>query len=130
MIVGLLALLIGTALIGTAYVLSEGLWQSTVQFLTRRPALVLMAGGLSLIGVGVLMMLNPRGRLGTAWTLLVRVPRSLLGFILVVGGLAALWLGVWDLLDPHAFDRFVWNLRQIHWRAFERWGRSLPGLRS
>ncbi len=129
-IVGLIALLIGAGFIGAAYVLDAGLWNSTVQYLTRRPALLLMAGGLLLIGVGVLMMLNPRGRSGLAWTLLVRVPRSLAGFILVVAGLAGIGLSVWEWLEPFAFDRFVRKLQQLDWRAFGRWWNSLPGLRS
>jgi hypothetical protein len=62
------------------------------------------------------MMLNPRGRRGLAWTLLVRVPRSLLGFIVVVGGLAGIGLGVWEWLEPLAFDRFVGSLpQQLRW---------------
>lgn len=130
MIVGLMALLIGAGLIGTAYVLNDGLWNPTVQDLSRRPALLLMAGGLLLIGAGVLMMLNPSGRRGLAWTLLVRVPRSLAGFILVVGGLAGIGLSVWEWLDPVAFDHFVRNLQRLDWRAFERWWNSLPSLRS
>lgn len=130
MIVGLMALLIGAGLIGTAYVLNDGLWNPTVQYLSRRPALLLMAGGLLLIGAGVLMMLNPSGRRGLAWTLLVRVPRSLAGFILVVGGLAGIGLSVWEWLDPVAFDHFVRNLQRLDWRAFERWWNSLPSLRS
>jgi len=130
MIVGLMALLIGAGLIGTAYVLNDGTWNSTVHYLTRRPALLLMAGGLLLIGAGVLMMLNPRGRRGLAWTLLVRVPRSLAGFILVVGGLAGIGLSVWEWLEPFAFDRFVRNLQPLDGRAFERWWNSLPGPRS
>lgn len=116
LIVGLMALLIGTAIIASAYLLADGLWHSTVSYLTRRPAPVLIAAGLLLIGVGVLMMLNPHGRRGWAWTLLVRVPRSLLGFILVVGGLAGIGLGVWEWFEPVAFDGFVRDLRQhLHW---------------
>jgi len=113
MIVGLMALLIGTGVIATAYVLSDGLWTSSVHTLTRRPAPVLVAAGLLLIGLGVLMMLKPRGRRSLAWTLLVRAPRSLLGFILVAGGLAGLGLGAWEWLEPLAFDRFVRSLPQL-----------------
>ncbi|MDH3438693.1 MAG: hypothetical protein OEN48_17150, partial [Betaproteobacteria bacterium] len=130
MVVGLMALLIGTGLIATAYLLADGLWYSTMHYLTRRPAPVLIAAGLLLIGMGVLMMLNPRGRAGPAWTLLVRVPRSLLGFVLVVGGLAGIGLGAWEWLEPLAFDRFARNLPQtLDWRAIERWLRTLLGLR-
>jgi hypothetical protein len=129
-IVGLMAALIGMGLVATAYVLTDGLWYSTVHYLMRRPAPVLIAAGLLIMGVGVLMMLNPRGRRGLAWTLLVRVPRSLLGFILVVAGLAGIGLGVWEWLEPLAFDRFVRNVQQLDWRVFERWWRRLPGLRS
>jgi hypothetical protein len=129
-IVGLMALLIGTGLIASAYILADGLWYSTVHYLTRRPAPVLVAAGLLLMGVGVLMMLNPRGRRGAAWTLLVRAPRSLLGFIVVVAGLAGIGLGVWEWLEPLAFDRFRRNLPQpFDWRAWDRWWRSLVGLR-
>jgi hypothetical protein len=113
-IVGLMALLVGSGVIGAAYLLADGLWASTVSQLMRRPAPLLIAAGLLLIGIGVLMMLNPRGRVGLAWTLLVRVPRSLLGFLLMVAGLAAIGLGGWEWLEPLAYDRFVANaLRMI-----------------
>jgi len=113
-IVGLMALLVGAGVIGAAYLLADGQWASTVSQLTRRPAPLLIAGGLLLIGIGVLMMLNPRGRVGLAWTLLVRVPRSLLGFLLIVAGLAAIGLGGWEWLEPLAYDRFVADaLRRI-----------------
>jgi len=116
MIVGLMALMIGTGVIAAAYLLDDGLWISTVHYLTRRPAPVLIAAGLLLIGLGALMMLNPRGRRSLAWTLLVRVPRSLLGFILFVGGLAGIGLGAWGWLEPAAFDRFVGDLpQQLDW---------------
>jgi hypothetical protein len=116
MIVGVMALLVGTGLIATAHLLADGLWHATLNYLTRRPAPVLLAAGLLLSGVGVLMMLNPQGRMGLAWTLLVRVPRSLLGFILVAGGLAGIGLGVWEWLEPLAFDGFVRTLpRKLDW---------------
>jgi hypothetical protein len=116
MIVGLMALLIGMGFVASAYALTDGLWHSSVNHLMRRPAPLLIVAGLLLIGIGVLMMLNPRGRRGLAWTLLVRVPRSLLGFILVAGGLAGIGLGVWEWFEPLAFDRFVGSLpQQIRW---------------
>lgn len=128
-IIGLMALLIGLAVIGSAYLLNDGLWYSTVHYLTRRPAPVLVAAGLLLIGGGVLMMLNPRGRVGFAWTLLVRVPRSFLGFVLALAGLAAIALGVWEWLDPLAFDPFTRGLpRGFDWHAWGRWWRTLLGL--
>jgi hypothetical protein len=112
MIVGMIALLVGTGVVATAYLLADGLWHTTVNYLTRRPAPVLLAAGLLLIGIGALMMLNPQGRSDLAWTLLVRVPRSLLGFIVVVGGLTGIGLGIWEWLEPLAFDGFVTKLPQ------------------
>jgi hypothetical protein len=112
MIVGAMALLAGAGLIAAAYLLEEGLWHTAVSYLTRRPAPVLIAAGLLLTGIGVLMTLNPQGRVGLAWTLLVRVPRSLAGLILVVAGLTGIGLGAWEWLEPLAFDGFVRRLPQ------------------
>ena len=115
-IVGLMALLIAAAIIGSAYLLADGRWHSAVNYLTRRPAPLLGAAGLLLIGIGVLMMLNPQGRRGWAWRLFVYVPRSLLGLIFVLGGLAGIALGVWEWLEPQAFDGFVSKLpRKLDW---------------
>ncbi len=129
-VVGLMALIVGAGLMGTAYVLNDRLWRSTVQYLTNRPAPVLLAAGLLLVGMGVLMMLNWRGRLGVAWTFLVYVPRSAAGFILAVGGLIGIGLAGWDWFYPSAFDRYVQHFQQADWSALERWWRSVPGPRS
>lgn len=106
-IFGLMALLIGSGIVANAYLLNDGLWYSTLQHLTRRPAPLLITVGLLIIGVGALMTLNPRGRVGLAWTLLVRAPRWLLGVVLALVGLASIALGVWEWLDPPDFDRFT-----------------------
>ena len=115
-IVGLMALLVGAGIVAAAYLLADGQWHSMLAYLTRRPAPLLAAAGLLMIGIGVLMMLNPQGRRGWAWTLLVRVPRGLLGLVIVVTGLAGIALGVWEWLEPSAYDRFVASLPQ----RFER----------
>jgi hypothetical protein len=109
-IVGIMALLVGAAIIASAYLLADGTWHSTVNYLARRPAPLLAAAGLLLTGTGVLMMLNPQGRRGLAWRLLVYVPRSLFGLILVAAGAAAIALGAWEWLDPRAYDGFVRKL--------------------
>jgi len=115
LIVGLMVLLVGAAIIAAAYLLADGQWHSSVSQLTRRPAPLLGAAGLLLIGSGVLMMLNPQGRRGWAWTLLVRVPRGLLGLVLVACGLACIGLGVWEWFEPLAYDRFIESVsRRLH----------------
>lgn len=111
-IVGQMALLVGAGVVASAYLLADGQWHATLNYLARRPAPLLAAGGLLLVGIGVLMLLNPQGRRGWAWTLLVRVPRGLLGFVVVVAGLAAIGLGAWEWLEPLAYDRFVAGLPQ------------------
>lgn len=116
LIVGGMALLVGAGLIAAAYLLAEEQWYAALNYLARRPAPVLAAAGVLLSGLGLLMMLNPQGRMGLAWTLLVRVPRWLLGFVVVAAGFAGLGLAVWEWLEPLAFDAFVSRLpRGIEW---------------
>jgi hypothetical protein len=106
-IVGLMVLAIGAAMIGAAYLLDNDQWRSTVSYLTRRPAPLLAVGGLFLIGCGVLMMLNPQGRNGWIWRILVYFPRWLLGVLVIATGIAVIALGAWEWLEPKAFRAFV-----------------------
>jgi hypothetical protein len=129
-IFGLMALLIGATLIGCAYLLTAGIWDSTLNHLSRRPGLALIGAGLLAVGAGLLMMINTLWHSGPAWKLVVRALWSLLGFILIVAGLPIIGLGIWELLDPLAFDRFVSDLqKRLDLRAFERWWERLSGLR-
>lgn len=106
-IVGLMVLAVGAALIGTAYLLDNDQWQRTVSALLRRPAPLLGAGGLFLVGIGVLMMLNPLGRSSWAWRIFVYFPRWLLGVLVVAAAIAVIALGAWEWLDPQAAHAFM-----------------------
>jgi|SRR6185503_15226484 len=110
LIVGAMTLAIGAALIAAAYLLDNGQWHSTLSYLTRRPAPLLAAGGLFLIGLGVLAMLNPQGRTGWLWRIFVYLPRSLLGLALIAAGLGGVGLGAWERLDPQASHAFMKTL--------------------
>lgn len=127
---GLMVLLIGVTLIASAYVMEAGLWRTVVNHLTRRPGPALAALGLLCTGAGVLLMLNPRGRRGVWWTLLVRAPKVVMGLALVVAGLAGVGLGVWEWFEPRDFDRFSRDMwARFDLRAFDRFWRNIFGLR-
>lgn len=126
---GLMLLVIGAAVIAAAYLLHDGVWQSTVDALRRRPGPLLAGGGLIAACVGTLLMLNPRGRRGVWWTLLIRIPKAILGLILLLGGLAAIGLGAWEWFEPRAYERFSKDmLARLDPQALSRWWKSLPSL--
>ena len=127
---GCMALLVGAAVIGSAYLMDAGLWRTTLNDLTRRPAPVLAGSGLMVAGAGALLMFNRSGRRGIWWTLLVRIPKTLVGLALVVVGFVGVGLGVWDWLDPKAFDhiaRGMWERFDL--RVFERFWKGMFGPR-
>lgn len=127
---GLLALLIGAAVIASAYLMEAGLWRATVGYLARHPGPVLVAAGLLVIGAGALLMFNPSGRRGAWRTLLVRIPKTLVGFILLVAGLLAIGLGLWEWFHPQAFERLTRGvLQRFDLPSFSRLWRSLFGPR-
>jgi hypothetical protein len=111
-IVGLMALVVGAAMIGAAYLLDNDHWHSTANYLIRRPAPLLAVSGLFLTGVGVLMMLNPLGRSSWVWRILVYFPRSLVGLLVVAAGIAVIGLGAWEWLEPQGYRAFVKTLPQ------------------
>ena len=106
-IVGLMVLVVGAGMIGAAYLLDNERWHSTLNYLTRRPAPLIAAGGLFLVGIGVLMMLNPPGRSNWVWRILVYFPRALVGVVVVAAGARDHRLGVWEWRDSQAFHAFI-----------------------
>ena len=127
---GCMALLVGVAVIGSAYLMDAGLWRTTLNYLTRRPAPVLAGSGLVVAGAGALLMFNRSGRRGVWWTLLVRIPKTLVGLVLVVAGLVGVGLGAWDWLDPKAFDRIARGMwERFDLRALDRFWKGVFGAR-
>ena len=125
---GLMALLVGAAVIASAYLMDAGLWRSTVNYLTRRPGPVLAGLGLVIAGAGALLMFDRSGRRGVWRTLLVRVPKTIVGLVLVVVGLAGVGLGAWEWFDPNAFDRVARSTwERFDLRALDRFWKSLIG---
>ena len=127
---GLMALAIGVAVIGSAYVMEAGSWRAAVNYVVRYPGPALAVLGLLVTGAGGLLMFNPRSR-GIWWALLVRVPKTLLGLVLFVAGLLAIGAGLWEWFHPQAFDRVTTGvLRRFDLPAFDyMWKRLLGPLR-
>lgn len=108
---GIVLLIIGGSVIASAYLLQDGIWHSTYSALLRRPGPLLGAGGVIAACIGYIFMINPRGRRGAWWTLLVRIPKVIVGLILLLGGLAAIGLGVWEWFEPQAYTRFIRDMK-------------------
>jgi len=123
MIVGVMLLFVGAAVIGSAYLLSEGLWPKAVNYLVRRPGPILASAGVLAVCTGVLMMLNPQARSGWLWRIFLYFPRVLLGVIVVAMGIAAIAGGAWEWRDPRAFQDFAQQMPR-HAESAARYLRS------
>jgi hypothetical protein len=106
-IVGLMQILAGSALIGSAYALSGGHWLTVVNFISARPGPVLAGIGLLLTGAGLLLIIGA-GRSGSVLRyFLTGIPRMFVGVIVLTLGIATVGAGAWDWLDPRGFERFA-----------------------
>jgi hypothetical protein len=105
-----MALAVGAAAIASAYLLDMGRWHAAVHYLMRRPAPLLGAAGLFVVGTGILMLLNPQGHHSWVWRILVYTPRAAVGVVVVATGVAGVSLGAWEWLEPTGFDAFVADL--------------------
>ena len=121
-------LIVGATLIGCAYLVEQGLWRTAVSYVMRRPGGLLALMGLVVAGIGALVVFNPRPH-GILWTLLVRVPKTIVGLAIVIAGLAAVGLGIWETIDPLSFARVTRHLlAQAGFAPFEHYWRWMISL--
>jgi len=124
---GLMALLVGAATIWAAYLLADATWASTLGALRRRPGPAYAAAGFLVAGTGLLLVMDAWRREGAAWRLVVGIPETLVGGILLLVGLGSIGAGVWEWYDPHAFARALSEARPLWdatgaraWRGLQR----------
>lgn len=110
---GLMAFAVGVSIIAAAYLMEAGMWRSALSHLARRPGPLVAGAGFLVACAGMLLMFSRGPRRGMWWIVLVRMPRTVLGFLLVAAGLAAVGLGLWEIFDPRAYQRFVQDTGQL-----------------
>lgn len=110
---GLMALLIGAAAIGAAYLMRAGLWRATINQLVRHPGLAWAVIGLLLAGAGALLMVHPDRRRSLARTLFIRYPTTLIGMAIVLAGVLVTGIGLWEWHDPHGFNHYVGTTHDV-----------------
>jgi len=126
-IFGLMALLVGAATIGAAYLLADGSWTRTLEILRRRPGPAYAAAGFLVAGAGLLLVMSAWRREGAVWRLLIGIPETLVGGILLMVGSGAIGAGAWEWYDPQSFARAIsgaaplWDATAGRaWRALQR----------
>jgi len=107
---GIMAFVVGASVIAAAYLMEEGLWQTTTNYLARRPGPLVAGGGLLVACTGMLLMFNRGRSQGLAWKLLVRTPKTMVGMLLALAGAGAIGLGIWEVIQPRAYQRFVLDM--------------------
>jgi hypothetical protein len=121
-------LLVGATLIASAYLMEQGQWRASLAYLTRRPGGLLSLMGLVVAGVGALIVFTPRSH-GIVWTLLVRMPKTIVGIAIVIVGSAAVGLGLWEAIDPQSFARVTRHeLAQAGLPPFDHYWRRMLSL--
>jgi hypothetical protein len=100
---GGMLLAIGAATIVSSYLLDAGKWARVVSFVQEHPGLIYLVAGILMVGLSILAYVDTGGRLHWWETLAFRIPRVVLGTLLVVVGLLATVAGAWQLISPLGF---------------------------
>lgn len=106
-IVGLMQLLVGTAVIGSAYALNFGLWPRLISFLSARPGPVLFGIGLLLFGAGLVIFMVADRYGSKLRFIFVGLPRIMIGVLSLVLGIAIMSAGAWEWFHHPSFERFA-----------------------
>ena len=106
LIFGLMLLLVGAVLIGSAYVQSKGNWLVLINFLADRPGPALIAAGLLAIGSGWILVIMA-GTYGSALRFIfVGMPQIIFGVVVLTLGISLAGAGTWEWFDHREFERF------------------------
>jgi hypothetical protein len=106
-IVGLMQLLVGLAVIGSAYALNFGLWHRLMNFLAARPGPVLFGIGLLVIGIGLVIVIMADRYGGKLRFIFVGLPRITIGVTSLILGIAMISAGTWEWFHHPSFERFA-----------------------
>ena len=106
-ILGLMQLVAGAALIGSAYALSSGRWPIVVNFISAHPGPVLATFGLLLTGAGLLLIIGAGSSSSVLRFFLTGIPRIFVAVVLLTFGIATASAGIWDWFDHRGFERFA-----------------------
>ena len=106
-IVGLMQLLIGLAVIGSAYALNYGQWTRLLNFLSDRPGPLLAGIGLLILGLGLVIIILADRYGGKLRFIFVGLPRITIGVVTLVFGFAILSAGAWEWFHHPSFERFA-----------------------
>ena len=79
--------------------------------LTRRPAVVIVGW---LLAAGPVPAPHQPRRHGVAWTLLVQIPKTVVGLVLLNLGYIGVALGIWEWLDPRGFSHVATAFGQTY----------------
>ena len=111
-IVGLMQLLVGLAVIGSAYALNFGQWTQLLNFLSDRPGPLLAFIGLILLGLGLVIIIVADRYGGKLRFIFVGLPRITIGIVVLVAGVAILAAGTWEWFHHPSFERFAESTAQ------------------
>jgi len=111
-IIGLMQLLVGLAVIGSAYALNFGQWAQLLNFLSHRPGPLLAGIGLLMLGLGLVIIIVADRYGGKLRFIFVGLPRIAFGIVVLTAGVVAVTAGAWEWFHHPSFERFAESTAQ------------------
>lgn len=106
-IAGMMQVLIGLAVIGSAYALNFGQWTQLLNFLSHRPGPLMAGVGLLMLGLGLVIIIVADRYGGKLRFIFVGLPRITFGVVFLVAGIAIVAAGTWEWFHHPSFERFA-----------------------
>lgn len=107
LIAGMMHLILGGLALAAAQAVATHVWQARLDALLANPWPLLVPLALLLIGAGLLLVRRSSDRIGPLGTVLILVPKTLIGVAVLGAGAAILVGGAWTVYDPQAFRSFL-----------------------